>query len=213
MILTKIFVASITENLLFHKLSRYFVILKSEVFVIPSKSFYGELQKLEITYSLLLHYHLLTYVVIFPQLSPKIQNSSFNAMTRLPGWPGLDYRWDTTSLFATCPDRLWGPPSLLYSTYLGSFIGDSRLCGLVVSVFAIAPKVRGFKPCRGRWILREIKIRCWFTLSNVVVESLTLLLRILEVPFSILGPSDRLSWLRFFHGLPQTFQTNVGVVL
>jgi hypothetical protein len=31
------------------------------------------------------------------------------------------------------------------------------LGGLVVSVLAIGPKVRGFKPGRGRWILRVIK--------------------------------------------------------
>jgi hypothetical protein len=29
--------------------------------------------------------------------------------------------------------------------------------GLVVSMFATGPKVRGFKPGRGRWILRVIK--------------------------------------------------------
>jgi hypothetical protein len=29
--------------------------------------------------------------------------------------------------------------------------------GLVVSVLATGPKVRGFKPGRGRWILRVIK--------------------------------------------------------
>jgi hypothetical protein len=31
------------------------------------------------------------------------------------------------------------------------------LGGLVVSVLATGPKVRGFKPNRGRWILRVIK--------------------------------------------------------
>jgi hypothetical protein len=31
------------------------------------------------------------------------------------------------------------------------------LGGLVVSVLATGPKVRGFKPGRGRWILRVIK--------------------------------------------------------
>jgi hypothetical protein len=31
------------------------------------------------------------------------------------------------------------------------------LGGLVVSVLATGPKVRGFKPGRGRWILRAIK--------------------------------------------------------
>jgi hypothetical protein len=33
------------------------------------------------------------------------------------------------------------------------------LGGLVVIVLAIGPKVRGFKPGRGRWSLRTIKIR------------------------------------------------------
>jgi hypothetical protein len=33
------------------------------------------------------------------------------------------------------------------------------LCGLVGSVIAIGPKVCGFKPGRGRWILRAIKGR------------------------------------------------------
>jgi hypothetical protein len=32
-----------------------------------------------------------------------------------------------------------------------------RIGGLVVSVLATGPKVRGFKPGRGRWILRVIK--------------------------------------------------------
>jgi hypothetical protein len=31
------------------------------------------------------------------------------------------------------------------------------LGGLVVSVLATGPKVRGFKPGRGRWIVRVIK--------------------------------------------------------
>jgi hypothetical protein len=31
------------------------------------------------------------------------------------------------------------------------------LGGLVVSVLATGPKIRGFKPGRGRWILRVIK--------------------------------------------------------
>jgi hypothetical protein len=33
----------------------------------------------------------------------------------------------------------------------------SMLCGLVVSVLATGPKVRGFKPGRGPWISRVIK--------------------------------------------------------
>jgi hypothetical protein len=41
------------------------------------------------------------------------------------------------------------------------FYGTKRfivaLSGLVVSVPATGPKVRGFKPGRGRWILRVIK--------------------------------------------------------
>jgi hypothetical protein len=32
-----------------------------------------------------------------------------------------------------------------------------RVIGLVVSVLATGPKVHGFKPGRGRWILRVIK--------------------------------------------------------
>jgi hypothetical protein len=35
--------------------------------------------------------------------------------------------------------------------------GAVALCGLVVSVLATGPKVRGFKPGQGRWILRVIK--------------------------------------------------------
>jgi hypothetical protein len=38
-----------------------------------------------------------------------------------------------------------------------SFIRVVALGGLVVSVLAAGPKVRGFKPGRGRWILRVIK--------------------------------------------------------
>jgi hypothetical protein len=34
---------------------------------------------------------------------------------------------------------------------------DVACGGLVVSVLATGPKVRGFKPGRGRWILRVIK--------------------------------------------------------
>jgi hypothetical protein len=29
--------------------------------------------------------------------------------------PGLESRWD--EIFRTCPDRPWGPPSLLYNGY------------------------------------------------------------------------------------------------
>jgi hypothetical protein len=36
-------------------------------------------------------------------------------------------------------------------------IGVVALGGLVVSVLATGPKVRGFEPGRGRWILRVIK--------------------------------------------------------
>jgi hypothetical protein len=39
-------------------------------------------------------------------------------------------------------------------TFLTWFVA---LGGLVVSVLATGPKVRGFKPGRGRWILRVIK--------------------------------------------------------
>jgi hypothetical protein len=35
--------------------------------------------------------------------------------------------------------------------------GLVALGGLVVNVLATGPKVRGFKPGRGRWILRVIK--------------------------------------------------------
>jgi hypothetical protein len=34
---------------------------------------------------------------------------------------------------------------------------DVAFGGLVVSVLATGPKVRGFKPGQGRWILRVIK--------------------------------------------------------
>ena len=30
--------------------------------------------------------------------------------------PGIEYRWGGET-FRTCPDRLWGPPSLLYNWY------------------------------------------------------------------------------------------------
>jgi hypothetical protein len=36
-------------------------------------------------------------------------------------------------------------------------IGNVALGGIVVSVLTTGPKVRGFKPGRGRWILRVIK--------------------------------------------------------
>jgi hypothetical protein len=36
-------------------------------------------------------------------------------------------------------------------------VGQVALGGLVVSVLATGPKVRGFQPGRGRWILRVIK--------------------------------------------------------
>jgi hypothetical protein len=39
----------------------------------------------------------------------------------------------------------------------GLIIHRVALGGLVVSVLATRPKVRGFKPGRGRWILRVIK--------------------------------------------------------
>jgi hypothetical protein len=39
------------------------------------------------------------------------------------------------------------------------FVSCSYLGGLVVSVLATGPKVRGFKPSRGRWILSCDKIR------------------------------------------------------
>jgi hypothetical protein len=29
--------------------------------------------------------------------------------------PGIEYRWD--EIFRICPDRTWGPPSLLYNGY------------------------------------------------------------------------------------------------
>jgi hypothetical protein len=38
-------------------------------------------------------------------------------------------------------------------------VGFSRLGGVVVSVLAILPKVRGFKPGRNDGLLRAIKIR------------------------------------------------------
>jgi hypothetical protein len=36
-------------------------------------------------------------------------------------------------------------------------MGGVALGGVVVSVLATGPKVRGFKPGQGRWILRVIK--------------------------------------------------------
>jgi hypothetical protein len=41
--------------------------------------------------------------------------------------------------------------------YMLTIIHLVALGGLVVSVLATGPKVRGFKPGRGRWILRVIK--------------------------------------------------------
>jgi hypothetical protein len=46
-------------------------------------------------------------------------------------------------------------------------------------------------------------------LPNIVIEWLTLLLHIREVPGLILGPGDRLSWVTF-RGFPQSFQENAG---
>ena len=31
--------------------------------------------------------------------------------------PGIESRWGKAEIFLTCPDRPWGPPSLLYSGY------------------------------------------------------------------------------------------------
>jgi hypothetical protein len=56
----------------------------------------------------------------------------------------------------------------VYSVHLTSTLGRQAqkkhlwsyavaLGGVVVSVLATGPKVRGFKPGRGRWILRVIK--------------------------------------------------------
>jgi hypothetical protein len=49
------------------------------------------------------------------------------------------------------------------------------------------------------------------SLPNVVIEWLTLLLRILEVPGSNLGPGDRLSCFSFSL-FPQSLQANAGMV-
>jgi hypothetical protein len=43
---------------------------------------------------------------------------------------------------------------LIFAKYMMKVVA---LRGLVVSVLATGPKVRGFKPGRGRWILRVIK--------------------------------------------------------
>jgi hypothetical protein len=45
------------------------------------------------------------------------------------------------------------------------------LGGLVVIVFANGPKVRGFKPGRGRWIWKVIKIRCTTSFGGEVKPS------------------------------------------
>jgi hypothetical protein len=42
------------------------------------------------------------------------------------GGPGIESRWGR-EIFRTCPDRPWGPPSLLYSGYLAFPGGTERL--------------------------------------------------------------------------------------
>jgi hypothetical protein len=44
-----------------------------------------------------------------------------------------------------------------WSDWFLSYSSVVALGGLVVSVLATGPKVRGFKPGRGRWILMVIK--------------------------------------------------------
>jgi hypothetical protein len=48
---------------------------------------------------------------------------------------------------------------MMMKTRIFDFCGDFKVAlgGLVVRVLATGPKVRGFKPGRGRWILRVIK--------------------------------------------------------
>jgi hypothetical protein len=49
--------------------------------------------------------------------------------------------------------RIWN----LIKFWSGLWTWDAALGGVVVSVLATGPKVRGFKSGRGRWILRVIK--------------------------------------------------------
>jgi hypothetical protein len=53
-------------------------------------------------------------------------------------------------------DLKLGPPECRSANHSTSTFGVA-LGGPVVSVLATGPKVRGFKPGRGRWILRVIK--------------------------------------------------------
>jgi hypothetical protein len=50
-----------------------------------------------------------------------------------------------------------GSPCVLHVPLISSSCNPVALGGLVVSALATGPKVRGFKPGRGRWILRVIK--------------------------------------------------------
>jgi hypothetical protein len=57
-----------------------------------------------------------------------------------------------------CPARLLLDLIIVAISYLVRVqITKVALGGVVVSVLATGPKVRGFKPGRGRWILRVIK--------------------------------------------------------
>jgi hypothetical protein len=55
---------------------------------------------------------------------PLGQGNSVGIATRygLDG-PGIEFRWD--EIFRTCPDRPWGPPSLLYNGYRAIPVGKA----------------------------------------------------------------------------------------
>jgi hypothetical protein len=59
----------------------------------------------------------------------------------------------------------------VYCYYFTSFRKAKSLGGLIVSMLAIAPKVRGFKPDRGDGFLRETKIRSTTSFGEEVKAS------------------------------------------
>jgi hypothetical protein len=78
---------------------------------------------------------------------------------------------------------------LAYSVFLYSLYGlslmENRPLWRSGGIHAIGPKVCGFKPCRGRWILRNIKIRCTYPFVREVKPSVLCrkILRHVKKPF------------------------------
>jgi hypothetical protein len=145
--------------------------------------------------------------------------------------PGFDFRqgMDFLSYFEFRP--FVGPPSLQSNSYCVLFHWGSRLIPQLVPrsyvEFAFTPP--HFMAC-----ISIVKVHLSLTrnqaprhadgctegdvatdhtrdISNIVVEWLTLLLRIWEVPCSILSPGDRLSWPSFC-GLSQSLRVNAGII-